>query len=146
VSQSTTQHNWKIPSTSGTYDFSGYASFSNFPNDTYPYDTASVNWIAGCQIQVSAVNIDGWVAADNNTDTSASAKLSASGTKIGDCGTAWTVQGTLTAQDGTVSSITIDPTTFFSAAGWSGNQAIGRKSQHYTFSVTATATNAQTAE
>lgn len=77
---------WKLPSVTGTYSFTTFFKFGNFPTHIFSDNGLMGTWRQGCHVAVDTIEIVEFVAADNSTDTPASATLFANGTNMGDCG------------------------------------------------------------
>lgn len=71
----------------GTYSFTTFFQFGNFPSYIFSDNGLIGTWRQACRVSVDTVEIVEFIAADNATDTEASAKLFANGTALGDCGT-----------------------------------------------------------
>jgi len=84
-------------------------------NETSLTDETCVDWIQGCQVQVTNVAFTSFVAADNSTSINAQANINIAGAALGDCG-AVDVAATMTGTDGSSYTFVVSDD-FFTAAG-----------------------------
>lgn len=104
-------------------------------------DTICVSWIPACKVQITELDITSFVAADNATDTNASANILLAGVSQGYCGDDIQVIATLSGDDGSSYDLAVN-SSYYTDAGQSISQEISRDSVIYTLSVSMDATSA----
>jgi len=137
-------HEWTLASEKKSYCFSTSFVFENYPSYTLTTDTICTDWIPACKVQITDAEIVSFVAADNATNTDASANILLSGNSQGYCGSNIQVEATLEGSDGSTYDLTVTDD-FYTEAGQSIVQKISRDSANYTLSVSMDAINAQSA-
>lgn len=134
---------WTLPSVTGEYTLTGTAKFG-YSEDTVSL-TKKLSWEQGCQVQITEVTGKA-VRADADLQRPASIEITSFGTKVGFCGSVTTITASLTGDDGSTQSVTVNSDDFFSADGAVTNLTVGRDAQTYVWHLTVNAGQAPTIE
>lgn len=127
---------WTLPSVTGEYTLTGTAKFG-YSEDTVSL-TKKLSWEQGCQVQITEVTGKA-VRADADLQRPASIEITSFGTKVGFCGSVTTITASLTGDDGSTQSVTVNSDDFFSADGAVTNLTVGRDAQTYVWHLTVNA-------